>query len=828
MAAIDTIPAKQGEVVRCLITAGQGGTAARWYSRRGSESIGAVSADSDLAVTDDITVDRIWYADNGVDANAGDVALRLNTTGGNLVQWLTGLTTVDRIDPTPSNYYGFAPDSPGATLHIFVAIDDSDTVHRIPLAHVSPSAGSAWVNLNIEDAATRTAFGGVTAGANPSTINLVIARNADVPRVTLTGQPLTASATITPAALPYVFGSMAAFVAAFDGVQQGSTNGLWLFGSDGSTASGGTGPGGNNEDAFVHTETSSATDAATLQTNGTCTMKPTMIPTGTDRTLRLRACIQGQFGDGREGLEVQHRASDSDAWAEAGFIHGWAFSDTYETGDTFTDEDGDELTCVADGGWVDFNIAIPDGARQIRLRPHYILAAQSFRHDVALREMFWSGSMAATGLSGQPLTAEATISAGEVSQRQTLTGQPLTALAAVSAGELQQHQTLSGQPLTAAATISAGGLALDITLSGQPLTAAATISAGRVRTGRLIDGAPLTAEATISPGSLVLGITLTGQPLTARATISAGRLGGLTPPVQPRHVRVSDIDHFSAFVVWDLAETPDPPLTGFEYQIGNGPWIATGSTATLLRLTGLDPGTAYAIRVRGRNRVGAGPASEVENFRTLPAEVATVTRFVTAEPTGGRSVDLGWQDPAFDGGEPLTGFEICVVPPHGPTEPWENVGLVRAHRVRGLALGHEYGFRVRAVNDVGAGAQSPLVYATPAETATVVIPPGFRLPLVDTDRQSLIVRLDAVDCRVEVWWQPVERAWFASLEAPVGSPVMSGRRLTVNAGLLAGRPGVLAGDVVCRAVDEADQERDPDRFAWGIDSHGLFWEPAAA
>ena len=48
MPTIDTIPPKSGEVCRALITAAN--TAGKWYSRHGGEDIGAISADSDLAI----------------------------------------------------------------------------------------------------------------------------------------------------------------------------------------------------------------------------------------------------------------------------------------------------------------------------------------------------------------------------------------------------------------------------------------------------------------------------------------------------------------------------------------------------------------------------------------------------------------------------------------------------------------------------------------------------------------------------------------------------------------------------------------------------------
>ena len=279
---------------------------------------------------------------------------------------------------------------------------------------------------------------------------------------------------------------------------------------------------------------------------------------------------------------------------------------------------------------------------------------------------------------------------------------------------------------------------------------------------------------------------------------------------------------------WDLDDDGGATITGYEIRIGTGAWIPTRSAATTFRLGGLTAGMAYSITVRAINSVGTGPASAALAASTLPVEVPDVPTRIGVALTGGRALDLSWRLPVDDGGGDIIRCEVCVVPDFGEPEPFETAATLTSHRVRGLAFGHRYGFRVRAVNSAGSGPQSAMVDGTPAEIPTVLVPAGLRLPLIDTDRQSLIVRLGAIDCRVLVWWQPSNVSWYASLEVPLGTPVMSGRRLAVNAGLLAGAPDVLAGDVVCRAIDDTDVQRDPDRTAWGNETHGLFWEPAAA
>ena len=129
---------------------------------------------------------------------------------------------------------------------------------------------------------------------------------------------------------------------------------------------------------------------ATLEANGLVIIDP--LPAGTNRTITLRTCIQGTFGDGTEGLQVLWRPTAAAAWIQANFIHGWAYSDTYEAGDNVTDENGVARTIAADGGWIDVDTSIPDNAGQVGLQPRYILpgAQDQHTHDIAIRSVSWS------------------------------------------------------------------------------------------------------------------------------------------------------------------------------------------------------------------------------------------------------------------------------------------------------------------------------------------------------------------------------------------------------------------------------------------------------
>ena len=110
------------------------------------------------------------------------------------------------------------------------------------------------------------------------------------------------------------------------------------------------------------------------------------------------------------------------------------------------------------------------------------------------------------------------------------------------------------------------------------------------------------------------------------------------------------------------------------------------------------------------------------------------------------------------------------------------------------------------------------------ERVTVV---GYSMPLLPVDRQSFIVRLGGIDCRVHLWWQPSDEDWYMSLEKPVNFPVIVSRRVTVNSGLLKRLPDILPGDIVCRGLGQDHELYDPRYNAWSTPTHTLRWEPRA-
>ena len=155
------------------------------------------------------------------------------------------------------------------------------------------------------------------------------------------------------------------------------------------------------------------------------------------------------------------------------------------------------------------------------------------------------------------------------------------------------------------------------------------------------------------------------------------------------------------------------------------------------------------------------------------------------------------------------------------------------HRFRGLRQGGRYRVVMRARNSAGVSDTSEAVEAVVyVDVPAVTLPPGSTIPLGDHDRQSLIVRLDGRDCRVRCWWSPSDDngdgtfgGWYGSLEVPTNSPVVTGRRLSLNAGLLDRIEGVLVGNLVMRDLGGVGVEPGRDAFRTG--THALRWEPAA-
>ena len=347
--------------------------------------------------------------------------------------------------------------------------------------------------------------------------------------------------------------------------------------------------------------------------------------------------------------------------------------------------------------------------------------------------------------------------------------------------------------------------------------------AGLVTAGEPVVSGNLRAIAPVTPEALA-GLVTAGEPSVSgnlRAIAASA-----TPPEQVMMVTAEDEQPASVLLRWDVPNSQEL-ITRYDYSLDGGAWTDTTTTANVFLLAGLDAGTTYSVRVRAASANGNGPASVARSFSTVSEQAPGLSRFVTATAPGGRHVDLSWLAPGQANDDTITHYQVCVLSEDGTAAPFEDTDDASpTWRVRGLAHWHRYGFRVRGVNAAGAGPQTPVVYAMvmPVMPRIVAPPTGQRIPLLDEDRQSIIVTLGEQDCRISVWWQPSDESWYGSLEVPTNTMIVSGRRLALGSGLLDRIGGILPGNVVLRELGDTGAE--PARDAWRRPTHALIWETA--
>ena len=180
------------------------------------------------------------------------------------------------------------------------------------------------------------------------------------------------------------FDTLAAFETYFT-VEVGTSNGEWRFDTGGSTASSQTGPGTNNVDPFVHTETSSNSGETALEMNGLAVvLDDASNAVLHDRDIVIRYCMQGAFDlDPLQSLRFQGRTGGG-AWTNIASMHGWTYSSQYVDGDSVTDANGDTFTVAQDGGWRDVPISTGD-YDEYRLAPDY--TGDRILQDIALHSI---------------------------------------------------------------------------------------------------------------------------------------------------------------------------------------------------------------------------------------------------------------------------------------------------------------------------------------------------------------------------------------------------------------------------------------------------------
>ena len=174
----------------------------------------------------------------------------------------------------------------------------------------------------------------------------------------------------------------------------------------------------------------------------------------------------------------------------------------------------------------------------------------------------------------------------------------------------------------------------------------------------------------------------------------------------------------------------DNTITSYQYQVnhndtstgrlsGWSQWAdipSSGSSTASHTFTGLNNGSEYRYKIRAVNANGQSKPAPAAAPWYVSAMAAGPPERPTglAAASGFLSVDLTWDDPSDSS---ITGYEYQVN--HNDTytgglsgwSSWSDIpnsdASTTSHTFSGLGKNHEYRYKIRAVNAVGAGKQAP-------------------------------------------------------------------------------------------------------------------------
>ncbi|ERL85176.1 hypothetical protein D910_02598 [Dendroctonus ponderosae] len=237
---------------------------------------------------------------------------------------------------------------------------------------------------------------------------------------------------------------------------------------------------------------------------------------------------------------------------------------------------------------------------------------------------------------------------------------------------------------------------------------------------------------------------------TDEAEIEISVLGKPGSPKGP--LDVSDVTKHGCKLKWKKPEDDGgSPIDHYEIEKLDpltGQWIPCGrSTEPEANITGLQEGKPYKFRVKAVNKEGESEPLETEKsiIAKNPFDEPTKPGRPDLKNWDKDFVELAWKAPVSDGGAPIQKYIIQMHDKAG--RGWVDAATVpgdkTAGRVETVEEGHEYEFRIVAVNKAG-----PSEPSDPSKP--VIAKPRFLAPKIDRKnltKQSLrpgqLLRLEA-------------------------------------------------------------------------------------